>query len=194
MGKVILSKTKFLKSPINLIKNTGSETMNRERTLKNPTKAIRTLMEEGMSRFTVEELNLGISKKFDIPLSTNLNKSLYQAAKRLAVKGELQVGKTKENRIQYRTNDEVENKKVTKTEVSGKETENLQQISEIRATLIDSEDEYFTKMEAANFCLKQIALYPQFTKKLTELHQTKRHESLIALARTEVLNAMLEGN
>jgi hypothetical protein len=168
--------------------------MNSERTLKNPTNAIRSVIEEGMSRFTMEELNLGISQKFDIPLSTNLNKSLYQAAKRLAVKGELKVGKTKENRIQYRINNEFENKKVTKTEVSEIETECAQQISEIRATLIDSEDEYFTKMEAANFSLKQIVLYPQFRKKLAELHQTKRQESLIALARAEVLNAMLEGN
>lgn len=166
--------------------------MNEENSLKQPTNAVRSLIKKGLHRFTIEELSLNVSQAFNIPLSTNLKKSLYQAAKRLAIKGELKVSKTRENLIQYSINDEIKIKEKQKPGVSQNEKTSGQYVSEIRASLINFEDEYFTKMEAANFCLKQINQYPQFKKKLTELHQIKRHESLIALARTEVLSAILE--
>lgn len=161
--------------------------------LERPSQALRIAIHEGLHQFTVAESALLISQKFGIPSNQKLKKAIYQAAKRLVVKGKLKEVSVAGKEICFSVrNGDCELSNIAATTHNLKAC-NDKDFTRMQDELTALEDEYFTKMEAANFCLKQIDTYPHLRERLTALYQIKKQESLIALGRSEILTALIEG-
>ncbi|MDG6096893.1 hypothetical protein EXU34_05505 [Alteromonas sp. ZYF713] len=163
-------------------------------THERPSQALINAIHEGLlHQFTIAESALVISSKLGIPSNQKLKKAIYQAAKRLVAKGKLKEVSTEGKEVCFKVRDsdfELSNNTAsTNNQNACKDMDFTKMQDELTAL----EDEYFTKMEAANFCLNQIDAYPHLREKLTVLHQIKKQESLIALGRSEILTALIEG-
>lgn len=167
--------------------------MTTKSTLERPSQALGNAIHEGLHQFTVADSALVISTKLGIPSNQKLKKAIYQAAKRLVAKGKLKELSTGGKEVCFTVCDSdfelSNNTPCTNNQKASKDMDFTKMQDELTAL----EDEYFTKMEAANFCLDQINAYPQLRDKLTALHQIKKQESLIALGRSEILTALIEG-
>lgn len=168
--------------------------MTTKNTLERPSQALINAIHEGLlHQFTIAESAFVISKKLGISSNKKLKKAIYQAAKRLVAKGELKEVSTAGKEVCFtvcESDFELSNNTAsTHNQAACKDMDFTKMQDELTAL----EDEYFTKMEAANFCLNQIEAYPHLREKLTALHHIKKQESLIALGRSEILTALIEG-
>ena len=168
--------------------------MTKKSKLERPSQALINAIHEGLlHRFTIAESAFIISKKLGIPSNQKLKKAIYQAAKRLVAKGKLKEVSTAGKEVCFavcESDFELSNNTAsTHNQATYKDMDFTKMQDELTAL----EDEYFTKMEAANFCLNKIEAYPHLREKLTALHQIKKQESLIALGRSEILTALIDG-
>ncbi|MDO6475553.1 hypothetical protein Q4520_08970 [Alteromonas sp. 1_MG-2023] len=167
--------------------------MNTGNTRERLSQTLGRVIDEGLHQFTVAEAALLLSKRLGTPSNQKLKKAIYQVAKRLVIRGKLRKVSTGGKEVYFTVCDRDFEFSKNSTKTNKKKACKNVDFTEMQDELTALEDEYFTKMEAANFCLNKIEAYPHLREKLTALHQIKKQESLIALGRSEILTALIEG-
>ena len=169
------------------------------KTIKSPTKIVRSLLASDLKEFTLNSLHEVVCKTHEIQKNPILGRQLYQVVHRLVKSGLLVADRSNKKEKFYRVVESIESSlEESSCNESGALSlrtvpgEYVASGEELQARLVDLEDEIIAKKVAANFCIRQIEKYPQMSSMLTKLQHKKRLESLTAAGQAEVILAMID--